>query len=321
VARSHSATHVLHATLRRILGDHARQQGSLVAPDRLRFDFTHFSAVDTEQLSTIGSLVNDYLLDDPEVRVWQASRAAAEAAGATAFFGEKYGDHVRIVDIGDASRELCGGTHVGHGSQAGPIRILGESSVGSGLRRVEALTGRDALAFGDTERRILEEVTALLGSRSDNAVETLRSRLAALAEARELVRRHRQRELDALAVSLHDRRQAVGSGSLVLDRLDDVSPTELRPLAVAVLVLLRTDRPGVVVLATSSGDKAQIVAAINDTLLRRGEPARTLLTEAAKLVGGGAGGTGSLATAGGRLTEHLDSALSRARSTAASLLR
>ncbi|WP_279579460.1 hypothetical protein [Fodinicola feengrottensis] len=139
VARSHSATHVLHATLRRILGDHARQQGSLVAPDRLRFDFTHFAAVDSEQLDTIGMLVNEYLLDDPDVRVWHATRAEAEAAGATAFFGEKYGDRVRIVDIGDASRELCGGTHVGHGAQAGPIRIYGESSVGArgcaGLRR------------------------------------------------------------------------------------------------------------------------------------------------------------------------------------------
>jgi alanyl-tRNA synthetase len=320
VARSHSATHVLHATLRRILGDHARQQGSLVAPDRLRFDFTHFSAVDAEQLSTIGLLVNEYLLDDPEVRVWHASRAAAEAAGATAFFGEKYGDRVRIVDIGDASRELCGGTHVGHGSQAGPIRILGESSIGSGLRRVEALTGRDALAFGDNERRILGEVNALLGSRPENAVATLHSRLAALAQAQESVRRHRQRELDALTVSLDGRRQSIGGGSLVLDRIDDVSPQELRPLAVAVLALLPSDRPGAVVLASSSGDKAQIVAAINDTLLSRGEPARTLLAEAAKLIGGGAGGTGPSATAGGRLTEQLDSALTRATATATALL-
>ncbi|WP_163510939.1 alanine--tRNA ligase [Fodinicola acaciae] len=319
-ARSHSATHVLHATLRRVLGDHARQQGSLVAPDRLRFDFPHFTPVEPEALETIGQLVNDYLLDDPDVRVWHATRAEAEAAGATAFFGEKYGDRVRIVDIGDASRELCGGTHVGHGAQAGPIRILGESSIGSGVRRIEALTGRDALRFGDTERRVLREVSALLGTRPENAMATLRKRLAALAEAEDSLRRHRQRELDALALSLSRQARTVGSGWLVVARVDELSASELRPVATSVLAY-GGDKPAAVVLATSSGDKAQLVAAINDTLLHRGQPARTLLVSAAKLIGGGAGGgSGPLANAGGRDVTRLDEALRHAESVAVDLL-
>jgi alanyl-tRNA synthetase len=152
-ARSHSATHVLHATLRRRIGDHAHQHGSLVEPGRLRFDFSHFDALGPDRLAALEEEVNQQILGNPEIRVRHATRSQAQAAGATALFGEKYGDVVRIVDIGDFSRELCGGTHVGYGSQAGPVRILAESSIGAGLRRVEALVGVDALRHADRERR------------------------------------------------------------------------------------------------------------------------------------------------------------------------
>jgi alanyl-tRNA synthetase len=320
VARSHSATHILHAMLRRTLGDHARQQGSLVAPGRLRFDFAHFSTVDDNQLGTIGALVNDYLLDDPQVRVWHASRAEAESAGATAFFGEKYGDLVRIVDIGDASRELCGGTHVGHGTQAGPVRILGESSIGAGLRRIEALTGRDALVHADRERQILAEVGRLVGARPDDLLATLRKRLTALAEAEEALRRHRRDELDAMAAEIASRRRATGQGWLVTARLDDVAPAELRPLATGVLARGPAGQPGVVVLATVTDGKAQLVAAIGSELAERGLRAHELLAEAAEAIGGGAGGTGSVASAGGRRTAELSVALGRAEVAAAALL-
>ncbi len=165
VARSHTATHVLHQALRDALGDHAKQQGSLVDAGRLRFDFAHFSPVSPEQLAAVESEVNHHLIDDPDVRVWHTSLAEAEAAGAIGLFGEKYGDVVRVVDVGDFSRELCGGTHVGHGSQVGPVRVLGESSVGANLRRVEALTGMDALRYFDHERQLLAEVATLLGAR------------------------------------------------------------------------------------------------------------------------------------------------------------
>jgi alanyl-tRNA synthetase len=320
VARSHSATHILHAMLRRTLGDHARQQGSLVAPGRLRFDFAHFSTVDESQLASIGALVNDYLLGDPEVRVWHASRAEAEAAGATAFFGEKYGDRVRIVDIGDASRELCGGTHVGHGTQAGPVRILGESSIGAGLRRIEALTGRDALVHADRERQILAEVGRLVGARPDDLLATLRKRLTALAEAEEALRRQRDVELDAMATGIAKRRRSIGQGWLVAARLDEVASAELRPLATAVLARGPAGQPGVVVLAIVNESKAQLVAAIGAELTGRGLRARDVLAGAAEAIGGGAGGTGGVASAGGRRTSELPEALGRAEAAAAALL-
>jgi alanyl-tRNA synthetase len=312
IARSHSATHVLHAMLRRNLGDHARQQGSLVAPDRLRFDFAHFAPVDPARLQTIGTMINDYLLADPTVRVWHATRAEAEEAGAIAFFGDTYGERVRIVDIGDASRELCGGTHVTHASQAGPVRILSESSIGAGLRRIEALTGRDALQRTDHERRLLDEVTQLLGSRPDDLIATLSKRLAALTDAEKTLADYRRRELEVVAADLAGKRRNLDRGTLVTAQVKDVTTAELRTLAAAVKDLLPQETAAGVVLATVSDGKAHLTAAINQPLMDRGVQARQVLTEAATTIGGGAGGTGHLASAGGRNSTALNTALAQA---------
>ena len=320
VARSHSATHIVHAMLRRTLGDHARQQGSLVAPGRLRFDFAHFAPIDDTQLATISGLVNDYLLDDPDVRVWHASRAEAEAAGATAFFGDKYGEQVRIVDIGDASRELCGGTHVGHGTQAGPVRILGESSIGAGLRRVEALTGRDALHHADHERHLLAEVGRLVNARPDDLIATLTKRLAALTKAEESLKQHRQHELDLIAARLANQRRYVGTGWLITALLDDVPAAELRPLITNVLHKCPADQSGVVILASATHDKAHLASAVTAALAGKGVQARDVLAQAAKTIGGGAGGNGNLASAGGRQVDNLTDAIREATRAAEALL-
>ncbi|GAA0226378.1 alanine--tRNA ligase [Actinomadura nitritigenes] len=311
-ARSHSATHVLHAMLRRVLGDHAAQRGSRVEPGRLRFDFAHFSPV--PEIGTVQTLVNEYLADDPDVHVWEASRADAEAAGAVALFGEKYGDDVRIVDIGDASRELCGGTHVGHGSQAGPVHILGESSIGTGLRRIEALTGPDALRHFDHERALLAELAALLNVPPDQAPDRLRQRLDLLAETRRELDALRRAELDALAERLASRAEPVPSGWLVAERVDDATAADLRTLASAIVA--SGDGRGLAVLGTASGGKAQLVAAAGP---RSGVRARDLLTDAAREVGGGAGGKGALANAGGRHPENLTKAIAMAAAQARTL--
>ncbi|RCV55746.1 alanine--tRNA ligase [Marinitenerispora sediminis] len=308
VERSHSATHVLHAMLRRVLGDHARQQGSLVDAGRLRFDFAHFSAVKDGQLDTISTLINDALTADPEVKVWRTSRAEAEAAGATAMFGEKYGDVVRVVDIGDFSRELCGGTHVAHGAAVGPVRILSESSVGASLRRIEALTGQDALRHFDRERRLLDELVGLLGVPQDKAVATLTRRLRALGDAERRFARMRQAELSAEAERLAAGARDVGSGWLVATRVSEVDRDELRSLAGSVLGR-RGAAPGAVVLAAEVDGKAALVAGGTDGLARRDVAARDLLDGAAREIGGGAGGRGAIANAGGRHVERLDAAL------------
>ncbi|MGI8329737.1 alanine--tRNA ligase [Actinomadura scrupuli] len=319
IARSHSATHVLHAMLRRVLGDHAAQQGSRVEPGRLRFDFAHFTAVGPAQLSTVQTLVNEHLLDDPEVRVWRAGRAEAEAAGATALFGERYGDQVRIVDIGDFSRELCGGTHVGHGSQAGPVHIVGESSVGASLRRIEALTGGDALRHHDHGQALLAELAGLLGVRPDQAPGRLRRRLDELAEAQRHLDRLRTAELATMADRLAGRAQPVDGGWLITELLHGVSGEELRPLA-ADVAQRRPDEPGVVVLGTEVGGKAMLVAALNPALAGTGLQARDTLAAAARAVGGGAGGKGALAQAGGRDPGGLTEALRLAADTVRDLL-
>ncbi|MFV2175393.1 alanine--tRNA ligase [Actinomadura sp. LOL_016] len=300
-ARSHSATHVLHAMLRRVLGDHAAQRGSRVEPGRLRFDFAHFSPVDTTPVQT---LVNEYLLDDPQVRVWEATRAGAESAGAIALFGEKYGTNVRVVDIGDASRELCGGTHVAHGTQAGPVHITGESSIGTGLRRIEALTGADALRHHDHQQHVLTQLANLLDAPPDQ----LTRRIEALVEAQRELKALRRKQLDDLVTTLASAPEHHPGGRLITAIVD---VPDLR--AIATKLLPRTDA---VVLGTRQNGKATLVAALNPAF----GPARDLLTRAAREVGGGAGGKGAVAHAGGRDADRLPQAVSLATADARALL-
>ncbi|MFD5506838.1 alanine--tRNA ligase [Streptomyces sp. NPDC127051] len=317
--RSHSATHILHAVVMATLGEHARQQGSLVEPDRLRFDFAHFAALTPDQLNQIETAVNGHVLDDPAVRAWHADRAEAEAAGAIALFGEKYGDTVRIVDIGDFSRELCGGTHVAHGSQVGAFRLLSESSIGSNLRRVEALTGHGALRHQDTERRLLNELASLLGTRPADAPGGLRKRLEALATAQAELGQLRAAELRSQAVRLAETARPTGGGQLVAQKVTGVTPDELRQLTSETLAHLPSG-PAAVVLALEHSGKALLVAAITPHLLGHGVQAAQVIARAAKTVGGGGGGTGALASAGGRRPEHLDQALTAAAEDATALL-
>jgi alanyl-tRNA synthetase len=317
--RSHTATHVLHWALRHALGEHAKQQGSLVDAGRLRFDFAHFSAVPPEQLAAVEADVNRHLIDDPEVHVWHTSLAEAEAAGAVGLFGEKYGSVVRVVDIGDFSRELCGGTHVGHGSQVGPVRVLGESSIGANLRRVEALTGLDALHYYDHERRLLAEVAALLRARPEDAPEQLRRRLEALAEAQRELERLRQIELSARAAELAARARHADGGWLVVERVPGAGADELRQLANSVRER-RGAGPGVVVLGSDRDGRGNLVGLITRDLAEAGASAREVVVPAAKVVGGGAGGKGDMATGGGSEAAKLDEALTAAEAEARRLL-
>ncbi|GGZ92892.1 alanine--tRNA ligase [Streptomyces bluensis] len=317
--RSHSATHILHAVVMATLGDHARQQGSLVEPDRLRFDFAHFTALTPDQLHQIEQAVNGHVLDDPAVRAWHADRAEAEAAGAIALFGEKYGDTVRIVDIGDFSRELCGGTHVAHGSQVGAFRLLTESSIGSNLRRVEALTGHGTLTHIDTERRLLNEVAVLLGTRPGDTPEVLRKRLEALATAQDQLARLRAAELRQQAELLAGQAQPAGEGLLLARRITGIAPDELRGFAADVVTRIPHDR-AIVVFGAEQDGKALLVAAVSGRLNQDGVEASRILTKAARVVGGGSGGRGPVANAGGRQPEHLDQALESAGREAAQIL-
>ncbi|MFL6271554.1 MAG: alanine--tRNA ligase [Actinomycetes bacterium] len=319
VTRSHTATHTLHWALRDQLGEHARQQGSLVDAGRLRFDFAHFQAVPSEQLAEIEASVNRQLLADPDIKVWHGTLAGAEAAGALSLFGEKYGSVVRVVEVGDFSRELCGGTHVGHGSQVGPVHVVGEASIGANLRRIEALTGLEALHYVDRERQLLAEVAALLKTRPEDAPEQLRRRLEALATATRELERLRVAGLEGLAADLAGRVAREPGGWLVAERVPDATADDLRRIASSVRDRVGAG-PGVVVLGSEVQAKAAMVALLTTDLAASGAAARDVLARAAKAVGGGAGGKGDLASAGGRDPSRLDEALGIARADALGLL-
>ena len=306
--RSHTATHVLHHTLRQTLGEHARQAGSLVAPGRVRFDFTHYEAVPRDALEEIEAIANRRLADDPPVRAYETTLEFARSQGAMALFGEKYGDLVRVVEIGDYSIELCGGTHVHHTGEVALLRVASESSIGSGFRRIEALTGPDALAQVNVERRLLEEVTEALGAGDpQTAPERARQALARVkqleSELGAIRRTARTQEVERLAASAQD----VAGVRLAVARMPG-GADELREVATA--LRKRLEPQGAVVLGAAADGKALLVAACTAALVARGVTAPNLIAEAAATVGGKGGGrTPDLAFAGGSRADALDPAL------------
>ncbi|MDP8962257.1 MAG: alanine--tRNA ligase [Actinomycetota bacterium] len=307
-ARSHSATHILHATVRELIGSHAQQAGSLVEEGRLRFDFPHFEQVRREQLLAIEERCNERLLADPAVRDEQMPLEQARATGAIALFGEKYGDVVRVVSIGDFSKELCGGTHVASAGKVGGVVIVREESIGANLRRLEAFTGADAYRYAARERVVAEEVARLLDVSTDVAVARVEALVSRLRDAERELARTRAATLSQQAQAIADDVERSNGLAVVARRVDDVSPDELRQLAVEVRGKLR--ERGVVVLGTTTADgKAQLVAVLTSDLAETGLEARSILTPAAEVVGGGAGGRGELAQAGGRASAKLIEAL------------
>jgi alanyl-tRNA synthetase len=308
-ARAHTSTHVLHATLRRILGEHARQAGSLIEPGRLRFDFSHPSAVPDEVLEEAELEANRHLAADDVVTVFHTSMDEAKALGATALFDEKYGDVVRVVEIGDYSRELCGGTHVPRTGNVAVIRLLREGSIGAGMRRVEALVGPDALRAINAERALLHELVRTLDAKDPRAAldrarrvvednKRLRSELGTL----------RAGDRDALIDDLATTAADVGGVALVAGEVPGLDPGELRELAIKVRDRLQ-ERPAAIVVGNRNGEKAMLVAAATSSAIERGVTAPSLLADAAEIIGGGAGGKDNLANAGGAHADKVGDAI------------
>ncbi len=317
VRRSHTATHVLHWVLRRELGEHARQAGSLVEPGRLRFDFPHYEPLSGERVAELEWVLNETLAGDAPVRAYETSREYAEKIGALALFGEKYGEFVRVVEVGDFSIELCGGTHVDRTSQVGVVKIVSETGIGANLRRVEALAGLDALAWVNRELLLLDQVASLLRSPAEQAPERLRKVLANLKALEEEVERLRARYLAERARELAGE-AAIGPGGLkvVVREVEAAGGEELRRLALAVRDALEP-AAGAVVLGAREGGRASLVAAVSREAQGMGVSAREILIPAARAVGGGAGGREGLAQAGGSRVEGLQEALAAAASALA----
>jgi alanyl-tRNA synthetase len=303
IRRNHTATHLLHAALRTVLGDHVRQQGSEVGPDRLRFDFSHFEQPKPEELAEVLALANDAILTDDPVETTETSREAAEGMGAIAFFGDKYGATVRVVQSGAHSLEFCGGTHVDSLGQIGPIALVSEGSIGSNTRRIFAVTGRAALDRSAAQEHQLHEVATLLRTEPDGVVEALERLLARQREGEKELAKLRQGQSEGRATEL----AANAVDGVVVARCDDVEPKALQTLAQAVL---RQDGLTAVVLAGSpDGVKVAIAGATGPD----GPDAVELVRALGKIVGGGGGGSPELALAGGKDPTKIDEALDEAR--------
>jgi alanyl-tRNA synthetase len=306
IRRNHTGTHVLHWALRTVLGDHVKQAGSWVGPDRLRFDFSHYAAVTPEEIEQIEQLANAETLANSPTRIFETTREEAEQLGAIAFFGDKYGDIVRVLEAGQ-SIELCGGTHVRATGDIGTIKVVAESSIGSNLRRIEAVTGEASVELLQRDERTIAEAARLLGTSSDDLVVGVRRKLDEVKALHD--------ELKAVRGQLASGRATELAGAavdgVVVARVDQVAPGDLRDLAIA--VRQQPDISAVVLIGeTPAGGVSLVATARPDS----GRIASTLIAEAAKAVGGGGGGKGDIATAGGKDPGGIDEALRIARAAA-----
>jgi alanyl-tRNA synthetase len=303
--RNHTATHLLQSALRQVLGEHVKQAGSLVSLDRLRFDFTHFSAVTDEELRRIETIVNSFVMANDQVVTREMNIAEAIEAGATALFDEKYGDSVRVVRVGDVSMELCGGTHVRAAGDIGLFKIVSEAGIAAGVRRIEALTGFGALDFVRQMEDEQRGIAALLKAEAGNSRDRLEK---LLARQRDL-----QREIEALQAKLN----VVASGDL-LSQAIEVQGVKLLAVQVQVedIKALRDlsdtlkDRigDGVIALGAAIAGKANLLVAVTKNLsgsIKAGD----IIKQIAPIVGGSGGGKPELAQAGGSQPDKLDEAL------------
>lgn len=310
-ARNHTATHLLHAALHEVIGPHALQSGSLVTPERLRFDFTHFEPLSEEQLLEIERRVNEWVMEDIPVQVVETDLEAAREAGATALFEAKYGDRVRVVAIGQCSRELCGGTHLKATGQVGLFRIVGETGVAAGVRRIEAVTGKRALETMDRNEKTLRRLLAMLGVGLDGAEARLSALLQSLKELEKTLNAVKQKSARDSVDDLLAKAVRIGGADVIVGRVDGIDAATLRSVGDA----LRDRLPGGVIILGSAAEnkKALFLAMVAPELVRKGVHAGHLVKAAAEAAGGGGGGRPEMAQAGARDAGRVNEALEAAR--------
>jgi alanyl-tRNA synthetase len=310
VSRSHTATHLVHKGLREALGDSAAQAGSENSAGRFRFDFASPTALPAGVLDEVEARVNEVLVEDHPVFAELMSQEEARRAGAIAMFGEKYGDVVRVVSVGDYSRELCGGTHVARSGQLGVIKLLGESSIGAGVRRVEALVGVDAYQFLAREHALVSQLSETIKARPEELPERIGGVLARLREVEKELADLRAGQVLAIAGDLAAGAADLGGVAWVGTRLpDETKADDLRKLALDVRERITGGRPAVVAAVAAAGGRPALVVATNEAARARGLKAGSLVRLAAGVLGGGGGGKDDVAQGGGTDPSRIDEAL------------
>ncbi|WP_028636765.1 alanine--tRNA ligase [Nocardioides sp. URHA0032] len=309
ISRSHTATHMVHKAFREALGETATQAGSENSPGRFRFDFSATGAVPESVMVDVEARVNDVVLDDLAVHAEIMTQKEAVASGAMALFGEKYGDRVRVVSVGDWARELCGGTHAGSSGKLGVIKLLGESSIGSGVRRVEALVGSDAYRFLAREHLLVNQLSETLKVRPEQLPERVHDIVEKLRVAEKEIEKVRVQQLLAAGAELAAGAAKVGPVNVVAHRADGAGGGDVRTLALDVRGRLPRGEAGVVVVIGAADGKVSVVAALNDEARARGLSANDLVRAVGPLVGGKGGGKDDVAQGGGTDSTRIDEAL------------
>jgi alanyl-tRNA synthetase len=306
IMRAHSATHLLQKALQEVLGDHVRQAGSYVDEDKLRFDFTHFSAVETDELMLVMSKVNDMILDGMDVDIKEMPIDEARKMGAMALFGEKYGDTVRVVNMGGKSIEFCGGTHVDNTAKVGPFRIVSESSVASGVRRIEAITGKEYLSEAETNNRRTMKVASMLKTTPTELLHRTEGFMNEMRDLRQNMDKLKDKLMSGDAERVLYAAKTIGGFKVLTMTRSDLTPADLRKLG----DFLRDREPNTVaVLATATEGKVQFVAVCGKNAVARGIKAGELVGAVSAVAGGKGGGKPDSAMGGGTDVLKTDDAL------------
>jgi len=304
-ARNHTATHLLHAALRETLGPHVKQHGSLVGPNRLRFDFSHFRGLSPRHIEDIENLVNEQIRQNTLVQSEEMGIQDALGRGALAFFGDKYGDQVRVVEIGEFSKELCGGTHCRQTGDVGLFRLISEGGVAAGVRRIEALTGHGALQYEQKRDGEWREVAGLLKTSPQEVVEKTKKLLATLKETERALEQAKQKALDQQGAGQEATIREVHGMPVLVQRIDGLNMQELRTFSDK---LRNKVTSGLLVLGSVLDDKVALLVIVGKDRTKQ-LPAGKVVQHIAQFVGGSGGGRPDMAQAGGNQPEHLDMAL------------
>ena len=310
ICKNHSATHMLHEALKEVLGSHVNQSGSYVNEERLRFDFTHFAALTEEELEKVELLVNEKIMTVSVVDTKEMSLDEARNSGATCLFDEKYAEKVRVVSVGDFSKELCGGTHVANSGEIGLFKIVSESGVAAGIRRIEAVTGISALKFMELKNNMLKEAASMLKCNEKDIAKRIAAQAHELKEKDKEIAELKAKLVQGAEDDILKDKVEINGVELVTAELKDVDGNSLRDLADKVRNKLNN---GIVVLASDNGGKVNLVAMATKNSLANGVHCGKVIKEVAAVVGGGGGGRPDMAQAGGKNPENIAKALEKAK--------
>lgn len=316
-ARNHSATHLLHKALRTVLGSHVEQAGSYVSADRLRFDFTHFAALTPDELKEVERLVNDAIFASYTVHAEEMSMDEARNMGAMALFGEKYGDVVRVVDMGGYSIELCGGAHLKNTAQVGSFKIISENGVAAGVRRIEALTGQEALRHYQAQEEEIKAVCRMVKSTPDKLLARLEQILAEQKETAKELEKLKAKMAGGAADEILNNKTEIGGVGVLAAEVKDADANALRTMGDQLKQKLGS---GVIVLASGKDGKVNLVVMATDDVVKKGVHAGNIIKAAAAVCGGGGGGRPNMAQAGGKDASKIAQALEEAKTVIAQQL-